>query len=150
MALEGVTARSRGKTDNRACPRGLLVNQPLRPTLQDWTKGRGSLILESCDVWRSTRRVEPANGPDKIGTGFRGRLSPCSAGLVSDLNTFGLRRLGSASPNGDLEHAVLEVGADIACVFALGQVHAPPEVAEGAFSGVEMDLFLIELAPPLP
>src|SRR5918995_2414618 len=150
MALEGVTAGSRGKTDNRACPRGLLVNQPLRPTLQDWTKGRGSLSLDSCDVWRSTRRVEPVNGPEKVGAGFRGRLSPRSAGLASDLNSFGLGHRGSTSSDGDLQHAVLEVGADIACVYALGQVHAPPEVAEGAFSGVEMDFFLIELAPPLP
>src|SRR5215207_10151236 len=94
-----------------------LACQPAPPPdptgLDEWAR---ISFLEPCDVWRSTRRVEPANSPDKIGTGFRGRLPPRSAGLVSDLNTFGLRHLGSASPNGDLEHAVLEVGADIACV----------------------------------
>src|SRR3712207_5251708 len=121
---------------------------PPGPTGLD--EGARISFLESCDVWRSTRRVEPVNGPDKIGVGFRGRLSPCSAGLTSDLNSFGLRHLGSASANRDLEHAVLEVGADIAYVYALGQVHAPPEVTEGAFSAVKMDFFLIELAPPLP
>src|SRR3712207_1175059 len=121
---------------------------PPDPTGLD--EGARISFLESCDVWRRTRRVEPVNGPDKIGTGFRGRLSPRSAGLASDLDSFGLRHLGSASADRDPEHAVLEVGADIAWVYALGQLHPPPEVAEGAFSGVEMDFFLIELAPPLP
>src|ERR671911_1297633 len=113
---------------------------PPNPTGLD-EGARISIFLESCDVWRSTRRVEPVNGREKVGAGFRGRLSPGSAGLASDLNSFGLRHLGSASADRDLEHAVREVGADIACVYALGQVHAPPEVAEGAFSAVEMDFF---------
>jgi hypothetical protein len=101
MALEGLTVGSRGKTNDRACSRGLLDNRLVRPILQDWTKGRG-VFLEPCDVRRSTRRVEPANGPDKIDAGFWGRLSLRSAGLVPDLNTFGLWRHGGATLNRDL------------------------------------------------
>ena len=150
MALEGVTAGSRGKTEAKHVRVAYLSVGPSARPYRIGRRGEDLLFLKSCDVWRSTRRIEPANGPDKIGAGFWRWLSPRSAGLASDLNSFGLRHLGSASANRDLEHAVLEVGADIAWVYALGQLHPPPEVAEGAFSSVEMDFFLIELAPPLP
>ena len=57
---------------------------PPDPTGLD--EGARISFLESCDVWRSTRRVEPVNGPDMVLT----RLAPASGG--------GFRRAQPGSP----------------------------------------------------
>src|SRR4029450_6299593 len=72
---------------------------------------------------------------------FLGRLRDAS----SYLDAFGLGMVGSAL-HGDLQQAVLEIGADPVSVDALWQVHAPSEAAVVALPGVIADVLWFALA----
>src|SRR3712207_1424441 len=59
-------------------------------------------------------------------------------------------RCRGAALNGDLEHTVLEAGAYLALIYALGQGDAPPEGAVEAFADVVAHLCFARLARAFP
>src|SRR5215211_1750984 len=95
------------------------------------------------EPYRMTHRVSN-RGTDQCGYWTVGPFNTC---LAPYLYTFGLWVIGAAL-HGDLEQAVLEVGAYPVPVYTFRQVHAPSEVPVVAFSGVVTHV--LRLAPALP
>src|SRR5215213_8423042 len=95
------------------------------------------------EPYRMTHRVSN-RGTDQCGYWTVGPFNTC---LAPYLYTFGLWVIGAAL-HGDLEQAVLEVGAYPVPVYTFRQVHAPSEVPVVAFSGVVTHV--LRFAPALP